>query len=305
MRALLLILVLLLAGCVPPARGEVPTEETRATEGQYYRVVTWNVRNLFDDVDHPYQDETPSSAEYQQKLRELAAVLDEVDADFIALQEVENLPALSALNELLQNPYPQIGLLEGNDQIRGIDVAFLSRLPVREVVSHASMDLPKQPGDNHNHHFSRDCLEVRLEVDPPVILLINHFKSARGDAKKSSRKRRAQAEGVLAIARSLPTEAAVLVLGDLNGRPDEWALEPLFQTFTDPFEGLPREARITHRYRKGGSALDHILLDPEAAKVATSARIWSEPARQTSDHNPVSVEVKLSKVVVAPPGVWD
>lgn len=282
----------------------MPTEAVTPSERAYFRLASWNVRNLFDDIDDPYYDETPNTQEYQAKLRELVAVVEEVEADFIALQEVENLASLSEMNSLLKNPYPQVGLIEGNDQMRGIDVAFLSRLPVREVISHAALDLPVQAGEQRTHRFSRDCLEVRLDTEPSVVVLINHFKSARGDAKKSAQKRRAQAEGVVQIASALAPEEAVFIVGDLNGRQDEWALEPLFQLFQDPFAGLPQETRITHRYKKGGSALDHILLDPEAAELSSNARIWSDVARETSDHNPVSVELSLGKVVPAPAKVW-
>ncbi|MCA9780713.1 MAG: endonuclease/exonuclease/phosphatase family protein [Candidatus Eremiobacteraeota bacterium] len=309
MRILLPLILLVLSGCTPREVAQAQTPESTVVAGapadsSYYRLASWNVRNLFDDVDDPYRDETPSTEEYQSKLRELAKVIGEVDADFIALQEVENLASLSEVNSLLGNPYPQVGLLEGNDQIRGIDVAFLSRLPVKEVVSHASLDLPLQDGDPQVHHFSRDCLEVRLDTEPSVVVLVNHFKSARGDSKKSARKRRAQAEGVLQVAEAIPSEEALFVVGDLNGRQDEWSLEPLFQRFQDPFAGLPPETRITHRYRHGGSALDHILLDPEAAQIASNARIWSEIAKDTSDHNPVSVELLISPAKEAAKRVW-
>ena len=306
-RLLLLILLVLAAGCAPvdTARAQSPEKPTAAANSSdYFRLASWNVRNLFDDVDDPYYDETPTTREYQAKLRELVAVVDMVEADFIALQEVENLASLSEMNSLLKDPYPQVGLVEGNDQMRGIDVAFLSRLPVKEVISHAALDLPVQAGEQRTHRFSRDCLEVRLDTEPSVVVLINHFKSARGDAKKSAQKRRAQAEGGVQIASTIAPQEAVFIVGDLNGRQDEWALEPLFQQFQDPFAGLPPETRITHRYKKGGSALDHILLDPEAAKLSSNARIWSDVARETSDHNPVSVELSLDKVVPAPAKVW-
>ena len=309
MRILLPLILLVLSGCTPREVAQAQTPESTVVAGapadsSYYRLASWNVRNLFDDVDDPYRDETPSTEEYQSKLRELAKVIGEVDADFIALQEVENLASLSEVNSLLGKPYPQVGLVEGNDQIRGIDVAFLSRLPVKEVMSHAALDLPVQAGEQRTHRFSRDCLEVRLDTEPSVVVLINHFKSARGDAKKSAQKRRAQAEGVVQIASTIAPEEAVFIVGDLNGRQDEWALEPLFQQFQDPFAGLPPETRITHRYKKGGSALDHILLDPEATKLSSNARIWSDVARETSDHNPVSVELSLGKVVAVPAKVW-
>lgn len=298
--------LLLVVGCAVTPKVQVEPQQTPiAGHSDFYRIATWNVRNLFDDIDDSYQDETPNSDQYKQKVGEVAQVIETLEADFIALQEIENLEALQRVNALLPVPYPQVGLLEGNDQIRGIDVAFLSRIPVTAVRSHARENLPKQPGDKRNHRFSRDCLEVHLASEPPVVLLINHLKSARNDSKKSASKRRAQSEGVVRIASELEHPLAVVALGDFNDVPDSWATEPLFAHFTDPLSGLPHETRITHRYKKGGSALDHILLDPEAVSVAGPARIWPDVALQTSDHNPVSIELKLKVGGETPEEVWD
>jgi endonuclease/exonuclease/phosphatase family metal-dependent hydrolase len=302
------ILLTLLVGCAQAPEVRAQVRQTPISGDQaHYRLATWNVRNLFDPIDDYYNDEKPTQQEYEEKIERLASVLETVEADFIALQEVENLKSLTLLNEELSHPYPQVGLVEGNDQMRGIDVAFLSRLPVREVRSHTELRLPKQPQDKRNHHFSRDCLEVHLDTEPPVVLLINHFKSARGNSKKSASKRRAQAEGVVEIAAQANAQyakCAVFVMGDFNDRPDSWALQPLFQEFTDPFSGLPAETRVTHRYRKGGSQLDHILLDPEANAIGSSARIWPEVARRVSDHNPVSMELLLKTRESVPQKVW-
>ena len=300
-----LLVVLLFSGCRPTELAQVDATRTPISgEATYYRIATFNVRNLFDTVDDRYNDEHVTEAEYSDKIARLSEVLDTVQADFIALQEVENLESLLSLNAQLSRPYPQVGLVEGNDQVRGIDVCFLSRLAVKDVRSHADLALPHQPGDNRNHHFSRDCLEVHLDTEPPVVLLINHFKSARGNSKKAAGKRRAQAEGVVEIAAQVETDRAVIILGDFNDRPDSWALKPLFEPFTNPFAGLPKETRITHRYRKGGSQLDYILLDPEAKAIGSSARIWPEVARKVSDHNPVSIEVQLKARGSVPEKVW-
>ena len=286
--------VLTLGGCVleePP--GPAPTPVSVNAEDTY-RIASWNVRNLFDDVDDAYKDEVPTPKEYEQKLMELSEVLNTLEADFVALQEVENLRSLEELNKRLERPYPQLGLIEGNDQIRGIDVCFLSRLPVKKVFSHKSHRLPLVSGSSKQHGFSRDCLEVQLATQPPVTVLVNHFKSARGDAKKSANKRRAQSAGVVEIAQEVDTPGrAILIVGDLNGPGESWALEPLFQNYTDAFSLVPKAERITHRFRGGGSALDHILLDSEAEQIIGERKIWEGVANHTSDHNPVTAEFRL------------
>lgn len=294
----ILLLLLLLLGCQPVVESTDPKDAAASDpEAREVRVATWNVRNLFDAVDDRYHDEVPSKKEYQATLREKRAVVEALDADFLALQEVETVKVLEELNQGLSRPYPHVGLIEGNDQMRGIDVAFLSRLPVKAVRSHRDHDLPDLEGISPHHPFSRDCLEVDLDTEPKMILLVNHLKSQKGkEVKKSATKRRAQSQGVVEIAtelEALEPGVAIVVLGDLNDRPGSWAVEPLFQAFHDPFQGLAREQRITHRYRKDGSALDHILLNPRAQEVASKPRVWQGLARETSDHDPVSLQFSL------------
>ena len=310
-RLLILSLLLLsLWGCQPQASSPPPLPASTVTaqraQGSDYRVASWNVRNLFDAVDHPNQDEVLKPKAYQAKLKELKVVVEALDADFLALQEVENLSCLEDLNRSLERPYPQMGLLEGNDRQRGIDVAFLSRLPVAEVRSHAEHVLPSHPDTPKRYHFSRDCLEVQLAILPPVTLLVNHLKSSRGGSKRSAAKRRVQALGVVEIAAVVenPEGGCLVILGDLNDRQDSWSLEPLFEKFYDAFEKVPAAQRVTHRWRKGGSALDHILLDEDGRKISGEARIWRDLARQTSDHDPVSVQMTLAPLQPATVKVW-
>lgn len=293
MRLLLILLLFLLPGCRPP--------ETVATSPipfsgkiQEFRIATWNVRNFFDSTDNPYNDEVPSTTEYDRKTQDLSLVIGSLDADFLALEEVENLEALKKLNSTLKKPYPQIGLIEGNDTGRGIDVAFLSRIPVKAVVSHADHDLPERRGVSRGYRFSRDCLEVEMQTDPPLTIFVNHLKAARGDEKKSAAKRRVQAEGIMEILQTTDSPGeAQLVVGDLNDVPESWALEPLFSHLKDPFALMTPSERATHYYHKKGSAIDHILADEEAFPLCFNAKVWSKVAWNTSDHSPISVQMKL------------
>lgn len=291
MRLLILLVSILLLGCQNTQKTVSQPLPGETTE---LRLVSWNVRNFFDPHDDPYGDEVPTPEEYQQKVSELGHVLELINGDFVALQEVENLSALNDLNQSLSSPYPHAELVEGNDHGRGIDVAFLSRIPVREVISHADHDLPEHPDVSPGYKFSRDCLEVRLETEPPLIVLITHLKSSRGNEKRSAAKRRVQSEGLVEIVKSIDSEAeAILLMGDFNDVPESWSLEPLFTTLSDPFEGIPAKERATHRFRNEGSPIDHILADKQASERVFNARVWQDIARSTSDHNPVSLQIKL------------
>ena len=249
-------------------------------------------------MDDPNNDEVPTPAELKLKLRETAEVLQKLDADFVALEEVENVGVLEQLNKTLPEAYPYLFLVEGNDKGRGIDVGYLSRIPVDETVSHADYDLPDRYGVSRSYRFSRDCLEVRLATDPPLTIFVNHFKSQMGSKKTSANKRRVQAEAVAELAKESSRQhprALEVIMGDLNDQPESWALEPLFREFIDVFEDFPDELRVTHRSRHGGSSLDHILLSPDARSRMSSSQVWKDAAVRTSDHDPVSVEIQLDR----------
>ena len=133
-------------------------------------IMTFNVENLFDNVDDPGKNDLtylPLSEKQrdehravcgeievdhwrdqclnwdwsddiiEQKLDVVARVILQVNdgrgADIVALQEVENLGILERLrNEHLADAdYGPAILIEGDD-LRGIDVAFLTRLPLAE-----------------------------------------------------------------------------------------------------------------------------------------------------------------------------
>lgn len=271
------------------------------------RLATWNVRNFFDTVDDKYDDDVLSVGEFRTKIDQLRKVVDKLDADFLALEEVENMECLRNLNESLSSPYPEVGLLEGNDHQRGIDVAFLSRLPVKSVTSHSRDSLAELPGVPPHYHFSRDCLEVRVDTEPPLTLLVNHLKSSRGDAKRSAAKRRAQSLRIVEIASEVdePKETAVVVMGDLNDVAGSWSLEPLFEHLSDTLKSVPESERITHRYKKSGTGIDHILTDEDGTRITGGAKIWRELGKETSDHDPVSVQINITLKSAAVPRTWE
>jgi endonuclease/exonuclease/phosphatase family metal-dependent hydrolase len=151
---------------VSACREESPSAETTAAAS--LTLMTFNVENLFDNVDDPEKDDGTylALADKQndahraacavievrswrddclnldwndevidRKLRVVAEAILQVDngrgADIIALQEVENIRILERLRTdyLAAAEYLPAVLIEGND-LRGIDVAFLSRLPL-------------------------------------------------------------------------------------------------------------------------------------------------------------------------------
>ncbi|MGB3442720.1 MAG: endonuclease/exonuclease/phosphatase family protein [Actinophytocola sp.] len=148
--------------------------------------------------------------------RTTARVIADVDADVLALVEVEDRPSLVRLNnELLGGRYEHVMLVDGNDD-RGIDVGIMTKKGFEIESIRSNVDIK----DGTEPVFSRDCpqYEIRTPSGKVLHVLVNHFKSQSGGG---GGKRRRQAEEVSRIAGELvAARKNVIVLGDLNeGQP--------------------------------------------------------------------------------------
>jgi exonuclease III len=255
----------------------------------------------------------------------LAQRLLAIDADVIAVQEVEDIGTLRMFaTDHLQSNYRYLVLVEGNDP-RLIDVAILSRLPLGAVTSwqHA-----RHPADPNDPVFSRDLLEVEvLSADRRrrlVTIYNNHLKSkfvpfgqnVAASTAASNLRRTQQAESVSAIveARQRPNGRFVIV-GDMNDTPTAPTLTAFATGNLGLISGLaaaresrpspnenpmPASAVWTHRFKPPNQPAVHELFD----------QIWLSPAlgprlrdavihRRTrlggdaSDHDPASVDLDL------------
>lgn len=163
MIACLLLGAIALSACRQPEQSATPAAGIPAVT-----IMTFNVENLFDNNDDPGKDDLTylplaakqndahrdacalievdrwrdqclnwdwSDALVERKLATVAAAILQVNngrgADIVALQEIENMEILERLRlgYLQAAGYLPAVLIEGND-LRGIDVAFLTRLPL-------------------------------------------------------------------------------------------------------------------------------------------------------------------------------
>jgi hypothetical protein len=98
-----------------------------------------------------------------------AQVLRTVNADICSLIEVESRPVLEhfCIDQLPRvkgkfEQYKHLMLVDGNDP-RGIDVALASRHPIGWMRSHVDDSFTTDKGRSE-HIFSRDCIELNVEV---------------------------------------------------------------------------------------------------------------------------------------------
>jgi len=262
-------------------------------------IATFNVHNFFDAQDDPnHQDDLPTPAAVQYSLTALGKAIRAIDADIIALQEVENYKLLQRLNseELGSLNYVELRLVEGNDY-RGIDVALLSRFKTTWLFSHVADTFKGVDGDTSTYGFSRDCLEVEFQptAGRTLTLLINHLRSeSTGDGIP---RRQAQAQQVRKIADEVfkkRPDGLLAVLGDLNDTPESKTVK-LITTGTPQLVDLltlvPAAERYTFSNNSNKSQLDYIIASPalQADLVAGSVKADHRAVfSSASDHFPVS-----------------
>lgn len=303
------------------------------------RIATFNCENLFarfrfrdnvspseasdngftiNDVKFNFQD--------RDQRRITANAIKALDADAIALQEVENLDVLERLrNQFLGGfkSFPHVMLIDGNDP-RFIDVAILSKHPIIHARSY--LHLKKSPR-SRSFIFSRDCLEADIDFDGNIITFyVNHFKSMLGGRGHTRKRRLDQVRAVRKIITdrfgiSNPGNKPFIVLGDFNdyieeGKEEESSLPELVQwnQVENVVERLDPEEQWTHFFsrRRQYRQLDYILVSKSLRSQVSSVEIERRgmPRRadrftgtrfrgvgrdnpKASDHCPVLVELDL------------
>jgi endonuclease/exonuclease/phosphatase family metal-dependent hydrolase len=224
----------------------------------------WNGQLTFKD--EPFGD---------TQRKNTAQVIKDAGADVLCTIEVEDMETVQKFNtDALKHMYAQYISIDSPNDPRGIDVACLSKFAIVDIKTHIFDPYP----NSTRHIFSRDCLEVALDIGggKTLHLLCNHFKSQLGRSKKdrddSAAKRLAQATRVVEILKGSYDlgKELVAVTGDLNEDSSDayQSLQPLFNCgnlfpVVDP--KAPVKDRYTHYYAGGKkgeqlSQLDYIFV---------------------------------------------
>ncbi|MHA1575714.1 MAG: endonuclease/exonuclease/phosphatase family protein [Alphaproteobacteria bacterium] len=271
------------------------------------RIATYNIENFYDRNDDPYsikdsrvdKGTTPKSA---RALWALSKVIKKVDADIIALQEVENIGFLREFNKsyLKDLKYKNVVLIEGNSSKtskgRGIDVAVLSRIPVLAATTYQHRDFVFDDGKKIN--FSRDFLHVKLKSpDYPVIHLFTLHTISKSSGAWTHYRRIAEAKAGATILEeqfSNDTNSWIVVLGDFNDGEKSKSVKTFLEIPKVPLVRIPlfdKKKKKYTWYGKGtgysSSTLDHILVSkPLAKKVnAKKSGIFNDKnSENASDH---------------------
>jgi len=280
---------------------QATTKATRKFTGKV-RIATYNVLNLFDDKDCPYHNDEGTSPKPRHELERLAATIKQLDADVLALQEVENRFYLERFNTamLADMGYEHVICFEGNDG-RGIDVAVLSRLPVGPVTSYRHLRWKDPRGLDTG--FRRDLLRVRIEPPnaKPFDVFTVHLKSKGGGAGTEA-VRMGEVTAIRSVVDQMlanDPQALFVVCGDFN---DTWDSNPIKlmrgagDTAMEAFQNEDPEVCVTYNRGQYRSVIDYIFCSPAMAKryVKQSMQVLDGSVESSgSDHNPVAMDFDL------------
>ena len=268
------------------------------------KLATYNIRNLFDDVNDPYRNDDGTPAKPREELDRIAQVFKKLDADIVALQEVESRGYLQRFVDvfLADMGYTHVVHLEGND-VRGIDVALLSRIPVGPVTSYRHLTFNDEKGRTQS--FNRDLLCVRLEPQGyrPFEVWVVHLKSNYGGRRAAEPVRLGEARQIRRILDerlAREPDAAIVICGDFNDTKDSDAVKVIqgsgATAMHELYGEIPESDQITYNKEPYRSMIDFILVSPAMKKrfVTGSNGILPGTVESSgSDHNPVSARFRM------------
>ncbi|CAM2789631.1 endonuclease/exonuclease/phosphatase family protein [Rariglobus hedericola] len=275
-----------------------------SSQAEPLTVATYNIENytIADrTVEGVYRKEYPKPEADKAALR---AVIRQMNADVLALQEIGGAPFLAELQRDLKHEgvdYPHAVVLEAEDKDRMI--AVLSKRPLVQVVRHQDLAFKYLGGVMK---VRRGLLEVRVADDKgEVAVFVVHLKSRfteRPDDPGAALQRAGEAvavrDRVLAVFPK-PDTARFLIVGDFNdgrtARPVRAMLERGETPITTWLPAADERGHVwSHFFRKDDSysRVDHVLVSAGLLPrvLGGAGRIQDSPeVGKASDHRPVVV----------------
>ncbi|MCA9306482.1 MAG: endonuclease/exonuclease/phosphatase family protein [Phycisphaerales bacterium] len=286
-------LALTQAACAQGVR--IGTEVVPDKPAGSLRLATYNVLNLFDDLDDPtlsgqfddwYDQDRVLRAKPESERQAVAENIRRLDADVICLEEIESYDALIAFRDqfLADMGYEYVVSIDVGQE-RGIENAVMSRFPLSDIKVWPDLDLggvhPENYGPTGKNWyagqpitFRRSPLRVTVNVPAErsasgkpyaLTLFAVHHKSGRYNDYWRDKESAKIVEFIKQMEAEQPA-INVAVLGDFNAQHDENVLQNYFDAgMIDLYgddKGFPVEPRLTH---ESDRRIDFILVNRNLA----------------------------------------
>jgi endonuclease/exonuclease/phosphatase family metal-dependent hydrolase len=291
------------------------------------RLATYNTLNVFDHVDDPalqgeYDD--IGMATPPERCRKLAEAIRVIDADIIALQELESLEALTWFRDtfLKDAGYEHLASKDVG-YYRGVECSIMSRFPIIEqrIWPNESLDRLERegpgwatvPADQKNIGFQRSPLMVTIQIRPDYTLTVfsEHHKAGRD----FDWHREAEAIRINQLIRELEEKEPnrnIVIMGDFNAAPWDKSVRTYLKNGmvdTLAYRLIDRDSPESPLWKTHESdrVLDYILVNSAAFReyIPGSGFVYGticppanydyerdpKPEGYASDHYPVVVDL--------------
>lgn len=192
-----------------------------------FKVASYNVENLFDlNYDGTeYKEYIPNTKywnkkAFENKLKNITKVITELDADILALQEIESKTAFDSLKKKTSYNY---GVFV-KKRTSSVGVGVFSKFPILE---YKNIDIDKYD------KYSRDILKVKIKIENESLFIYNnHWRSKRAPESK-------RIKYALALKKDIETltdDQDYIILGDLNSNYNEFVTFKYDKNLNDSFD---------------------------------------------------------------------
>jgi endonuclease/exonuclease/phosphatase family metal-dependent hydrolase len=271
-----------------------------------FRVMFYNVENLFDTIDDPEKDDGDflpdgvmrwTQGRYRNKLNNIAKVITSAGEwetpALVGLCEVEN---EKVINDLIKfSPLRKMNyrfVITDSPDPRGIDVALLYQRDKFKYLEHNSYTI-KFP---HNpDRLTRNILHVSGQVSSQDTLdvFVCHFPSRRGGEKESEPDRMYVASVVKAKSDSLMQirkNACIVIMGDFNDEPSNRSLlqtlnaQPVSKNISGKglynlFSGFEKRKNTgSYKFQRQWNILDQIIVSGNLIEGSCSIMVHPHTA---------------------------
>lgn len=216
-------------------------------------IATYNVENLFDlqKIGNEYPEYIPNGPSkwnqrtYNIKLENISKVIKDINADIIALEEIESLGALKDLRFVLKQKglyYQYYKIADSKNTT--VKVAILSKIPfvyAKELSVTAS-------------YKYRNILEAKFKIDnKDIYLFANHWKAKSG----AESKRIISAKILLKRIKQIGYNKNIILVGDFNSDYEE-------------YKKFQRKRKLNDTNGKTG--INHVLKTIEQTTLASKTK---------------------------------
>ncbi len=292
------------------------------------RIATYNTLNLFDDKDDPSlsgEFDDIKNVTPEDRLKALAKAIRDIDADIIALEEVESKEALEWFRDrfLSEMHYDYVSSIDVG-YYRGVECSVMSRFPItsEKVWTHEALHSMKKVGPGwtdvpadapKEFGYQRSPLMVTVKINDAYELCIFALHHKAGP--KFAWHREAEALRTMQLVETaMATSPArnVIVMGDFNAAPWDKSLRVYkaggmvdIMDYRTTENSNPES--LLYRTHESNKVFDYILMNSAAYRdfIPRSAFVYgtlypgdkydyrrdTPPAGYAADHYPVVADL--------------